>query len=159
MIIHRWYYKIDIVVRVFVNGLRCRGSIPGRVMPKAIKMVPNTSILNTQHYKVRIKGKWSNPGKGVTPFPTSPYWKGRLQVTLNYDHQLYYPGKGVTPFPSPRCSSYWKGSLRIALIYGWPTLLIIENDWNTFWIVVFTILQTTNTHSKAMNPTFSLSKL
>ena len=24
-------------------------------------------LLNTQHYKVRIKGKWSNPGKGVAP--------------------------------------------------------------------------------------------
>ena len=25
----------------------------------------DTSLLNTQYYKVRIKGKWSNPGKGV----------------------------------------------------------------------------------------------
>ena len=28
------------------------------------------------------------------------------------------PGKGVAPFPTPRCSSYWKGSLRVALDYG-----------------------------------------
>ena len=34
-----------------------RGSIPGRVMPKTQKMVFDTSLLNTQHYNVRNKGK------------------------------------------------------------------------------------------------------
>ena len=43
--------------RVFDNGPRNRGSIPGRVIPKTLKMVLDTSLLNTQHYKVRIKGK------------------------------------------------------------------------------------------------------
>ena len=33
------------------------GSIPGRVIPKNLKMVLYTSLLNTQQYKVRIKGK------------------------------------------------------------------------------------------------------
>ena len=33
------------------------GSIPGRVIPKTPKMVLNTSLLNTQHYKVHIKSK------------------------------------------------------------------------------------------------------
>ena len=28
-------------------------------------MVPDASVLNTQYYKVWIKGKWSNPGKKV----------------------------------------------------------------------------------------------
>ena len=32
------------------------GSIPGRVIPKTLKMVLNTSLLNTQQNKVRIKG-------------------------------------------------------------------------------------------------------
>ena len=31
------------------------GSIPGRVIPKTLKMVLDTSLLNTQQYKVRIK--------------------------------------------------------------------------------------------------------
>ena len=31
-------------------------------------MVLDTSLLNTQPYKVRFK--WSNPGKGVAPSPT-----------------------------------------------------------------------------------------
>ena len=30
-------------------------------------MVLDTPLLNTQHYKVRIKGKCSYPGKGVAP--------------------------------------------------------------------------------------------
>ena len=33
------------------------GSIQGRVIPKTLKMVLNTSLLNTRQYKVRIKGK------------------------------------------------------------------------------------------------------
>ena len=37
---------------------------------KDSKMVLDDSLLNTQHYKVCIKGKWSNPVKGVAPFPT-----------------------------------------------------------------------------------------
>ena len=41
----------------------------GRVIPKTQKMVLDAALLNTQHYKVRIKGKVeqsrerSNPGK------------------------------------------------------------------------------------------------
>ena len=33
------------------------GSIPGWVIPKTQKMVLDANMLNTQHYKVRIKGK------------------------------------------------------------------------------------------------------
>ena len=47
----------------------------------------------TQHYKVWIKGKWSNPGKGVAPFPTprcSSYGKGSLQVALNDNRPTYF---------------------------------------------------------------------
>ena len=43
------------------------GSIPGRVIPKTQKMIFDASLLKTQYYKIRIKGKWSNPGKGVAP--------------------------------------------------------------------------------------------
>ena len=45
------------MVRVFINGLGDLGSIPGRVIPKTQKMVLDATLLNTQHYKVRIKGK------------------------------------------------------------------------------------------------------
>ena len=41
----------------FGNGPGDLGSIPGRVIPKTLKMVLDTSLLNTQQYKVRVKGK------------------------------------------------------------------------------------------------------
>ena len=43
--------------RVFANGPGDLGSILGCVIPKTLKMVLDTSLLNTQQYKVRIKGK------------------------------------------------------------------------------------------------------
>ena len=43
--------------RVFANGPGDQSSIPGRVVPKTLKMVLDTCLLNTQQYKVRIKGK------------------------------------------------------------------------------------------------------
>ena len=45
------------MVRVFANGPEDLSSIPGRVIPKTIKMVLDASWLNTQRYKVWIKGK------------------------------------------------------------------------------------------------------
>ena len=43
--------------RVFANDPGDLGSIPSRVIPKTQKMVLDATFLNTQHYKVRIKGK------------------------------------------------------------------------------------------------------
>ena len=41
---------IVLMVRVFANG-------PGQVITKTQEMVLDATLLNTQHYKVRIKGK------------------------------------------------------------------------------------------------------
>ena len=60
------------MVRVFANGPRNRGSIPGRVIPKTQKMVLDAALLNTQHYKVRIKGKVEQ----------SKEWSSALPYTL-----------------------------------------------------------------------------
>ena len=46
-----------LVGRVFANSPGDLGSIPGHVIPKTLKMVLDTSLLNTEQYKVRIKGK------------------------------------------------------------------------------------------------------
>ena len=46
-----------LVGRVFANGPGDLVSIPGRVIPKTFKMILDTSLLSTQQYKVRIKGK------------------------------------------------------------------------------------------------------
>ena len=61
---------------------------PGRVIPMTQKMVLDASLLR---YRSRIK--WINPGKGVAPSLTpwcSSYWKGSLQVSLDYGRQLYF---------------------------------------------------------------------
>ena len=65
--------------------------VPGRLIPESQKMVLDVSLRNTQNYKVRIKGEWSNPTTGLAPSPTS------------------------------RCCSYWKRSLRVAFDYCRPT--------------------------------------
>ena len=48
---------IDLVGREFANGLGDPSSVPGRVIPKTLKMVLDTSLLNTQQNEVHIKGK------------------------------------------------------------------------------------------------------
>ena len=72
---------------VFANSPEDRVSIPGRVIPKTQKIVLDAALLNTQHYKVRIKGKGEAPSS--TP-QCSGYWKECLQVTLDWGHQLYF---------------------------------------------------------------------
>ena len=84
------YQPIGIMVRVFASGPGDQGLIPGWVIPKTQIMILDTSLLNTQYYKVWIKGKSSNPKKRVAASPTpqcNSYWKESLWVTLNY-HQL-----------------------------------------------------------------------
>ena len=49
--------SIRSVGRVFANGLGGLSSIPGRVISKTLKMVLDTSLLNTQQYKARIESK------------------------------------------------------------------------------------------------------
>ena len=51
------FRPIGLVGRVFTSGPGDLVSIPGHVIPKALKIVLNTSMLNTHHYKVYIKGK------------------------------------------------------------------------------------------------------
>ena len=45
------------MVKVYTKGPGDLASIPGQVIPKTFKMVLDAALLNTQHYKVRIKGK------------------------------------------------------------------------------------------------------
>ena len=95
---------IGLGVRVFANGPGDLGSI----IPKTQKMVLDASLLNTQHYKVRIKGKVEQSWEGVAPSPTpwcSSYRKGSLQVTLDYGRQLYlYRLSGVGAWHAFSCS-------------------------------------------------------
>ena len=77
---------IGLISRVFANGPAGQGSILGRVIPKTQKMELGASLLNTQHYKVSIKGKVEQSREWVEPSPTpwcSSYWKGSLHVPLD----------------------------------------------------------------------------
>ena len=62
---------IGLVGRVFANGLRDLGSIHGRVIPKTLKMILDNSLLNIQHYKVRIKGKVEQSRERSSALPYS----------------------------------------------------------------------------------------
>ena len=59
----------------------------------------NASLLNTQYYKVRIKGKVEQSWEGIAPSPTpwcSSYRKGSLRVTLDYGRQLTVKKNKIT---------------------------------------------------------------
>ena len=72
---------------MFDNGPGERGSIPSRVILKTQKCVLNASLLSTQHCKVRIKDKSSNPGKGVTSSVT-PRCSSLLKKELSGHRRL-----------------------------------------------------------------------
>ena len=83
---------ISMMVRVFARAWR-PGFNPRSSHTKDSKIVLDATLLNTQYYKEMIKGKWSNPGKGLTPSPTHwcrSYRKGSLRVTIDYGRRLYF---------------------------------------------------------------------
>ena len=99
--IHSLSKSIGLAVRVFANGPGDLCSIPGRVIPKTLKIVLDALALSIIRYGSRVK--WSNPGKGVAPSPTpwcSSYWKGSLRVTLDYGRLLYLLPKYCKTFHS-----------------------------------------------------------
>ena len=90
----RDYRLIDLVGNVFSNDPGDLGSIPGHVIAKTSKMILDTYLLNTQKYKVGIKGKVElSMERSRAPPPTarcSSYWKGSLLITLDYGAQHYF---------------------------------------------------------------------
>ena len=76
------------MVRVFASEPRDLGSIPGRVIPWTQKMVLDGCLLNTQHYKVRIKSKveksrkeWCPPlHLGVVAIEKEAFWSPSTMV-------------------------------------------------------------------------------
>ena len=66
-------YNIYIYVgRVFANGPRDLGSIPGLLIPKIFKMILDTILLNTRQQKVCVKGKVEQFRKrsSALPYPS-----------------------------------------------------------------------------------------
>ena len=65
--IHNWL--IGLMGRVFTNALGDLGSLSGRIIPKTLKMVLDTSLLNTQQYKVYIEGKMEQSRERSSALP------------------------------------------------------------------------------------------
>ena len=78
------------MVRVFANGPGDLGSIPGRLLPKTQKIVLDTSLRNTLHYRVWIKGKVEQSRERSSALPYTLAIEKDPRVTLNYGRQLYF---------------------------------------------------------------------
>ena len=85
------------VSRVFANDPGDPGSIPGRVIPKTLKMVLDTSLISTQQYKVRIEGKvkqfWERGSAlplhlGVVAIEKGAFWSPSTKVA-NFTYFTY----------------------------------------------------------------------
>ena len=73
--IYNWFNQlIGLVGRVFANGPGDLGSIQRRVIPKTFKMILDISLLNTQQYKLRIKGKVKQSRERSSAFPNASLW-------------------------------------------------------------------------------------
>ena len=57
------------MVRVFASRPGDLDSIPSWVLPNTQKMVLDAALLNTQHYKVRIKGKVEQSSERSSTLP------------------------------------------------------------------------------------------
>ena len=84
-------------------------------------MVLDASLINTQYYKVPIKGKWNNPEKIVEPSS------------------------------SPQCSSYWKVSLRVVFNYGQSTYLPYLTAYKAHWCLKCTPISEEQINKKLSN--------
>ena len=131
--------KTDYSVNTKEFMVNIPGSISGHVIPKALKMVLDTYLLNTQHYKVfglgvRVFANCSGdlgsiPGR-VIPKTQKMVLDASLLNTQHYKVRI--KGKveqsreGVAPSPTPWCSSYRKGNLRVTLDYGRQLYLLIK---------------------------------
>ena len=69
------FVSIGVMCRVFANGPRDWGSIPRRVIPKTQKKGLDATLLNTQQYKVSIRGKVGQSRKWSRTLPYTSVWK------------------------------------------------------------------------------------
>ena len=72
---------------LFPNGPVDWSSIPGRVIPNLLKMVLDTSLFNSQKYKVRIKSKVDQSRERISAplhLCVTTFKKGSLRVVFDY---------------------------------------------------------------------------
>ena len=86
------------------------------------------SCLTLSNIRCVSRVKWSNPGKGVAPFPI-PWWssyrKGSHRVTLDYSRQLYF---------TFYCPSWRWVSMRVTgVLWGWALSFMKMTDDASEW--------------------------
>ena len=54
-------------MQMFIQPMLLQFQTNALFRQKNVLIVLDASLLNTQHFKVWVKGKWSNPGKRVEP--------------------------------------------------------------------------------------------
>ena len=121
---------------MLANGPVDLGSIPVRVIPKTLKMVLDTALLNTQQYKVCIKVKVEKLGVvhlGVVAIEKEAFWSPSTTVA---NFTLYF-------------SSYLIRDLRLFWCHQWchnslSYLHLIVNDNFTYISVIKKIFHITN---------------
>ena len=94
LFLHIANYIIHVGTGHWHNGSGDLGSIPGWVIPKTQEIVLDAYLLNTQHYKVRIKGKVEQSRERSSAFGVVAIEKGAsrslLTIVTNFTFYLHY---------------------------------------------------------------------
>ena len=98
---------IGMMLTMFANGPGNLVSIPGQVIPKTQKMVLHAALLNTQHYKVQIKGKVEQSRErsnapqthlGVVTIEKGAFWSSSTKVA-DFTYIYIYIWGSLNKFP------------------------------------------------------------
>ena len=120
---------------VFTNGLR-ESWVESYQRLKKWYLIPPYLTLGIIRYRSRVK--WSNPRKGVAPFPTprcSSYWKGSLWVTLDCCHQLIHSKQMLLGIIYYQTLQYWNSVTK----YKYPGYDIKLHSSFGFWGMLNTV--------------------
>ena len=114
---------------MFANGPRDLGSIPGCVIPKTLKMVLDTSLLNTQQCKVRIEGN-SGAIRGKEQHPPL-----HLGVVASEKGAFWSPSTTFANF-----TLYYLQIIKYILLTVCPCDLLPVNQPEVNWLFDFCLL-------------------
>ena len=104
------------------------GSIPGRVIPKAQKMVLDGALHNTQHYQVRIKGKLEQSREWSRALPYTSAFGSPSTTVTNFTFgslisiKSWIPGEGLK-IPGE--------GLNTTVLKGMTTLVLVSTPLST----------------------------
>ena len=126
-------FTSDLMSRVFTNGPGDRSSIPGRIIRKTQKIVFDASLLNTQHYKMWIKGKveqsneWSSALLHISAVAIENGAFGSLSKVSSFT--FFISSLPVEDKP------HWETYIQVAV----KTIHIIEYPIESNWFLIFAL--------------------